>query len=183
MGAQSKPDEPPRRRGGAERGAREADVRGVLDAIRRLVRALRLTARAAERRFGLSGAQLFVLTTLAEGSALSLGELAGRTSTDQSSVSVVVRRLSDRGLVSRAADPRDARRLCLAITAKGRAVVRRAPPLAQRALIEAIEAFAGADREALARLLDALNARMGVAKEKPGLLFDEDGPAPDRPRS
>lgn len=154
-------------------------MREVLDAIRRLVRALRLTARAAERRFGLSGAQLFVLKTLSEGNAFSVNELAERTSTDQSSVSVVVRRLSEQGLVSRAADPRDARRVRLALTAKGRGIVRRAPPLAQAALLTALEAMPVADRETLTRLLESLNVRMGVSGERARMLFDDEGRGQD----
>jgi DNA-binding MarR family transcriptional regulator len=150
-------------------------VREVLDAIRRMVRALRLTARAAERRFGLSGAQLFVLKTLAEGSALSLNELAERTSTDQSSVSVVVRRLAERGLVSRIPDPRDGRRLRIALTAKGRAIVRRAPPLAQTALLGAIHALPPEARQVLATQLEALTKRMGVSEGRAGMLFDDGG--------
>src|ERR671938_1731164 len=68
-----------------------------LDAIRRLVRGLRLAARASEREAGLSAAQLFVLQQLAESPAESINELAARTLTHQSSVSVVVRRLVERG--------------------------------------------------------------------------------------
>ncbi len=62
----------------------------MLDAIRRIVQALRESSRAAEKRVGLSGAQLFVLQTLGESPGLSLNELAERTRTHQSSVSVVV---------------------------------------------------------------------------------------------
>ena len=40
------------------------DMVAVMDALRRVVRALRVSARAAERRFGISGAQLFVLEKL-----------------------------------------------------------------------------------------------------------------------
>ena len=79
-----------------------ADARAVLDAIRRIVRLLRQSARAAERRTGMSAAQLFVLQQLrSAGGALTPGELAERTLTHQSSVSVVARRLVDGGLVKR----------------------------------------------------------------------------------
>jgi DNA-binding MarR family transcriptional regulator len=67
-------------------------MRGVLNALRRIVRDLRLGARDAERSAGISGAQLFVLQALADERASSLNELADRTHTDQSSVSVVGRR-------------------------------------------------------------------------------------------
>ena len=79
----------------------------VLDAMRRIVQALRESSRWAERHVGLSGAQLFVLQTLAETPGLSVNELAERTHTHQSSVSVVVSRLAAR-LVERGTRPKSA---------------------------------------------------------------------------
>src|SRR6266404_5174776 len=82
------------------------DARTVLDAIRRVVRLLRQSAREAEKRTGLSAAQLFVLQQLrAAGGAVTPGELAERTLTHQSSVSVVVKRLVEARLVSRSPPP------------------------------------------------------------------------------
>src|SRR5215470_9599078 len=92
------------------RAGRAESVRAIMDALRRIVRGLRLTARDAERSAGISGAQLFVLQSLAEERASSLNDLADRTLTDQSSVSVVVKRLADRKLVARKAAADDARR-------------------------------------------------------------------------
>src|SRR6516165_4152555 len=97
--------------------ARRAEsVRAVMDSLRRIVRGLRLSARDAERSAGISGAQLFVLQSLAEERASSLNDLADRTLTDQSSVSVVVKRLTDRKLVARKAAADDARRIELSLT-------------------------------------------------------------------
>src|SRR6185312_321205 len=64
----------------------------VLDSIRRIVRLLREGTRASEDAVGLSAAQLFVLQKLDPAVPLSLTELAARTLTHQSSVSVVVSR-------------------------------------------------------------------------------------------
>src|ERR1019366_9428176 len=55
-----------------------ASIRTILDALRRIVRDLRLSSREAERDAGISGAQLFVLQALAGGRAASLGALAGQ---------------------------------------------------------------------------------------------------------
>jgi hypothetical protein len=44
-----------------------SDIRIVLDSIRRIVQALRVSSRAAEKTVGLSGAQLFLLQQLGEG--------------------------------------------------------------------------------------------------------------------
>jgi DNA-binding MarR family transcriptional regulator len=108
--------------------------REVLDAVRRLVRGLRISAGDAERRTGLSMAQFFVLQKLAEASDLSIAELASRTFTDPSSVSVVVARLVRTGLVVRGRDPRDARRARLALTRRGRRLLARAPCAGQEVL-------------------------------------------------
>src|SRR5260221_14725566 len=97
-----------------------AATRVVLDAIRRIVQALRESSRAAEKHAGLSGAQLFVLQALAESPGLSLNELAERTRTHQSSVSVVVTRLSRARLIERSTAPGDARRAELRLSALGR---------------------------------------------------------------
>lgn len=146
----------------------------VLDAIRHIVRALRISARAAEARVGLSAAQLFVLHRLADGARLSLGELAARTMTHPSSVSVVVGRLVDAALVSRVRSARDGRRVELAITPRGRALTRRAPGAAQDALIDALSALPSAERRALARTLARVVAAMGLGAEPPRLFFEDD---------
>src|SRR5260221_7517042 len=122
------------------------DTQRILDAVQKLVRLLRLADRSAQRDVGLSGAQLFVLHELGRTPALSLSELADRPWTDQSSVSVVVTRLVDAGLVSRDRDSRDARRLILNLTKAGRALLQKAPPVAQQQLIDVIERMALADR-------------------------------------
>jgi DNA-binding MarR family transcriptional regulator len=152
---------------------RRPGVREILDAIRNLVRALRLGNQEAERRVGLSSAQLFVLQTLSESDGLSLKELAQRTATDPSSVSVVVARLVSLRLVSRARDAKDGRRLVLGLTARARALMRKAPPrLVQHGLVRAIESLAAGDRRTLARLLKRIAASMGEADDAPGMFFE-----------
>src|SRR4029079_10230422 len=91
----------------------EPATREVLDAIRRIVRARRESSRATEQSVGIGAAQLFVLQRLAGAPGLSLNELAARTFTHQSSVSVVVSRLVDRGLLTRARGGDDGRRIAI----------------------------------------------------------------------
>src|SRR5215467_16015485 len=102
-----------------------------MNAVRSIVRAQRINTRAVELKMGISLAQLFVLQQLAERSADSLNELADRTATHQSSVSVVVRRLVERGLVTRVASPADRRRVQIALTPEGENMLRGAPPTVQ----------------------------------------------------
>src|SRR5947208_1296712 len=130
------------------------DVRRALDAIRQIVRVLRLSAARAERESGLSGAQLFVLQKLGDGRTISVNELAERTHTHQSSVSVVVQRLVQRRLVRRVCSSTDGRRAELTITSAGLQKLRRAPAVAQDQLIVSLAALSRTDRQRLARLLE-----------------------------
>ena len=149
------------------------DSQRILDSIRRLVRLLRLTDRAAQTELGLSGAQLFVLHELAKTPAMSLSELAERTRTDQSSVSVVVSRLVDSGYVMRERDRRDARRLVLTLTKGGRAIAEKSPPVAQEKIIETLERMQPGERRRFADLFSHIIEELGEARGAAPMMFEE----------
>jgi DNA-binding MarR family transcriptional regulator len=145
--------------------ASSADVRAALDALRRIVQALRHpTATGGRQR--LTSAQLFALQRVAEHPGLSLNELAALTFTHQSSVSVVVQRLVERGLVARVHASDDHRRLRLTLTREGRRVLHDAPPAVQDQLIAALRALPRAKRRTLAEALAAL-AQSVTPKDEP----------------
>jgi len=153
-----------------------ASVTTVMDALRALVRALRISTRAVEKEIGISGAQLFVLQQLRDASARSVNELAERTSTHQSSVSTVVSRLVERGLVKREPSADDARRMEISITERGTALLAAAPRTAQIRMIDALRRMAPEQVEALATGLDQLVRDSGFAGEPAPMFFEEDGP-------
>lgn len=159
-----------------------ADLTAALDAIRRIVQSLRVSARAAERRLGVSGAQLFVLHALADAPAYSLNELAARTFTHQSSVSVVVDRLVRRRLVSRTRSAEDGRRVVLSLTPSGRSLLRSSPEVAQIRLIGALRNLSGSECRVLARHLGRIVREMG-ATDAPMLFFDNDTLRTNRTRT
>ncbi|HEX6049347.1 MAG TPA: MarR family transcriptional regulator [Gemmatimonadaceae bacterium] len=137
----------------ASGGDRGQDAAVILDALRSLVRELRLASREAEQRVGVHGAQLHALRQLADNPATSLTELAERTHTDISSVSVVVSRLVEQGLVARKSADDDRRRLSLGLTARGRAVVRRAPEVGTSRLLRAASKLSDREMRSLASSL------------------------------
>lgn len=157
---------------GAHTIGRGGETRVILDAVRRIVRTLHESSRAAEKTLGLTGAQLFVLQKLADSPGLSLNGLAEAAHTHQSSVSTVVSRLVERGLVLRAPAPDDARRLELRVSAEGRRLVGRAPDAAQARLIRAIEQLGPARRRALARSVLDLTDIMDLDRRVPAMFFD-----------
>lgn len=149
-----------------------ADARAAMDALRRLVRALRLSTRASERAHQVSAAQLFALRTVAAEPGLALGALAARTHTRQSTASEVVARLADRGLVERRADATDGRRRALHLTPAGRALVRAARRTVPERLVEALGALPAAERAALARGMTRWVAAAGLDEVEPAMFFE-----------
>lgn len=129
-------------------------TRRVLQALRAIVRELRLASVSCEKEFGLSAAQLFVLHALRDHPGMSLGEAAERTATDQSSVSVVVRKLQEKKLVNKRASSEDGRRLEIFLTPAGERLSRKAPPAVQEQLIQRIAGLGNPERTHLADLLE-----------------------------
>lgn len=164
----SPPDAPP--------AASGEEVQRVLDAIRRIVQSLRESSREAEDELGLTGAQLFVLQVIGRHPSLSINEVAAQTHTHQSSASVVVQRLVDRGLLKRERAEHDGRRLELTLTAKGRALLRKTPDLAQARLIRAVAALPDERRRLLAELLSDVVGGMSLEGAPPAMFFEE-GPS------
>jgi Transcriptional regulators len=146
------------------------DVTRSMDAVRAVVRALRINTRAIELKIGISLAQLFVLQQVAERPAESLNDLAERTATHQSSVSVVVRRLVDRGLVTRRSSALDKRRVQIAVTPAGEAILKGAPRTIQTRLMTAMDKLAPAERRHLADLLEKWLFAAGISFTAPPMM-------------
>ena len=159
----------------ARRTAKDAEVTAVFDPLRRLVHALHVASRETERRLGVTGAQLFVLTQLRATPSLSINALAERTMTHQSTVSVVVRRLVRRKLVKKVRAQDDARRVELTLTPAGIALLRRAPEVLQVRLANAIGSLGTADRRSLANGLERLVGELGVGNAPPTMFFETMG--------
>jgi DNA-binding MarR family transcriptional regulator len=151
-----------------------------MNALRRIVRDLRLGTRDAERTAGISGAQLFVLQALNQRPASSLGDLAERTLTDQSSVSVVVKRLSDQKLVVSKVSRTDARRVELSLTSAGRRLLARCPEPTQARLIGALARLQKQELLGLTRGLEALVRQLGGADAAAEMFFEEGAPTSTR---
>ncbi|MGE3274442.1 MAG: MarR family winged helix-turn-helix transcriptional regulator [Vicinamibacterales bacterium] len=153
-----------------------ADVQRVLDGVRRLVQGLREASTQTERRSGLTAAQHFVLRRLAERDGLTVNDLASRTFTHQSTVSVVVSRLVARGLVNRRPDARDRRRRVLSLTVAGRHALKASASPAQERLIAAVMDLPPVRRRDVASALAAMADAVAPAR-RPTMFFEAGGPA------
>lgn len=143
----------------------------ALDALRVIVGALSRSARAVETRTGITNAQVFLLQQLRDG-ALSVGELAELAHTHQSTVSIVIARLSRAGLVAKARAADDARRAVVSLTPAGRVLLQRAPAPPAADLLLAVERIPARDARRLADGLHALVRSLGLEDHPPTMLFE-----------
>jgi DNA-binding MarR family transcriptional regulator len=150
-------ESPPARLPRAENAVR------VLVALRRAAHVLRLTRGGADPDAGVTPAQLFVLAQVARATPLSVTEIADRTSTDRSSVSGIIRRLVERGLVRRRRAAHDERRVEVTATPAGRALLRRAPHPPSVMLLDGMAALSEGELQVLADGLARLVAAVGIA--------------------
>jgi DNA-binding MarR family transcriptional regulator len=95
--------------------------------------------------------------------------------TDQSSVSVVVKKLVTAKLVARKPSRQDARRLELSLTPAGKKLLARCPEPTQVRLVAALKRLAPNEVEGLTSGLSALVREMGLESEAPPAMFFEDG--------
>jgi DNA-binding MarR family transcriptional regulator len=105
-----------------------------------------------------------------------VNELAARTATDQSSVSVVVSRLVAGGHVKRSPSPVDRRRVELSLTPSGRALLQKAPEAAQDRLLAGLAQLSKVELQTLGQLLGKVVDAAEVSSVATSLFF-EDGPS------
>jgi DNA-binding MarR family transcriptional regulator len=149
----------------------------ALDHIRTLVSALSHSARAVERRTGITNAQLFLLQQLAGSESLSVNDLAARARTQQSTVSIVLARLVRSGLAAKRKSRTDGRIAVISLTPKGRRLLMHAPAPPTSALLRAMEALSVREARALAAGMDALVRALELSPPRVTLLFEH---APER---
>lgn len=103
----------------------------VLTALRRLIRATDLDSKRLARKTHLSTSQLLVLGLLAEGPAQSVGSIADKVGLAQATVTSMVDRLEERGLVTRKRSDADRRQVNVMLTDAGRQLQNQAPTALQ----------------------------------------------------
>lgn len=134
-------------------------IQECMQSLRRIVRALETYSQSVEKRFGLTGPQLWALWELGHKGPCALKDLADRMKLDSSTVVGVVDRLVLKGLVLRNPDPQDRRRISLTPTPKGEAILAAAPHPAQGHLLGGLE---GMERAKVENLHEALATLVGV---------------------
>jgi DNA-binding MarR family transcriptional regulator len=130
------------------------------------------------RVLGITAQQRMVLRIVGRFPGIMSGRLSELLCVDAATVSTTMARLEKRGLLRRQRDPRDGRRVSVALTAAGRALDVPTTGTIEAAVETALAESSAADLRGATRLLEALTRALG-SQEMPRAK----SPAPTRARA
>lgn len=149
----------------------------VVQALRRIIRAVDLHSRKLSAQYQITGPQLICLLTIDEFGPITLSALARRVHLNPSTVLGIVDRLSAKGFVQRARDTRDRRLVRISLTDAGRALTIDAPSPLQETLATAMSGLPEEQQETIARSLERIVELMEVRHIDAAPIL-ETGPIP-----
>jgi len=136
--------------------------RETLIALRRIMRAIDLHSKQLERSVGLTVPQLLVLRIVQDQQRPAVGDVVREVHLSQGTVTAIIDRLEAKSLVRRAPHERDGRKVCVLLTAAGKAKLDGAPEMLQEDFIQRFEKLTSweqkmltASLERVAELMDA----------------------------
>lgn len=132
----------------------------VLVALRRIIRAVDLHSRRLASEYGLTGPQAQVLKAVIESDGLTAGKLARRVSLSQATITDILKRLEQRGLLLRERCNNDRRRVNVRATAAAAELLSVAPPLLQDTFLERFAQLARWEQLMLLSSLQRIAAMM-----------------------
>jgi MarR family transcriptional regulator, organic hydroperoxide resistance regulator len=118
---------------------------------------------------GLTGPQRLAIRIIGRSPGMAAGELAALMHLDPSTVTGIIRRLEDGGVITRRPDPADARRTRLTLTSRGRDLDRRSAGTIEAAVRRALASVPPEQVAAASLVLTALAEQLldGHAHSRP----------------
>jgi DNA-binding MarR family transcriptional regulator len=150
------------------------DIQGVVQSLRRITKAIHEFSKAVDREFGITGPQLWAMTTINESGGCSAGDVAARLCVHPSTITGIIQRLEDKRLIDRQKRPDDRRAVVLTLTAAGKKLLERAPHPAQGQLVTALRDFAPEDVAKLRGMLDQIVEAMELRDTSARFFFSDD---------
>ena len=157
-------------------------VAGIIDDIRRVFYVLAEQSRKAEHDTGLTGAQLWVVKLLEDGSSMKVTDLARRMYLHPATMVGLLDRLEAKGLVLRTRSDKDRRVVHVSITEQGRELVQNSPEVAQGLLVSGLEPLSEKKVKVISDGLEQIVTILGVREEPPQLIHSSDVNLPGKRR-
>jgi len=119
-------------------GVHAKRTKEIIYSIRRLMQAGELYTKELNKIYNVSSAQLNCLLALHENGSLSLSQIAKQILVNSSTVTGIIDRLEQKGLVKRLRISHDRRVITIELTKNGKVLAENAPPPVQQKIIDGL---------------------------------------------
>ncbi len=134
----------------------------ALIALRRILRATEFSARSLARATGLTPSQLIILNMVDHLGDATPTDLARNASLTLATMTTLVDKLEDRGLITRRRDESDRRRTLIRITKAGKKTLAQSPDALQQQFQKRFESLADWEQASLIAALEKVAALLGA---------------------
>lgn len=107
----------------------------VLVTLRQIIRAIDMHSKQLVKRYGLTAPQLMVLKEIMADQDINIGRVAKKVSLSQATVTNIIDRLENRGLVTRERSVQDKRRVIVRVTEQTREILKNDPSVLQEEFV------------------------------------------------
>ncbi len=146
-------------------------VAEIIDNLRRVFQVVNEQSKNAEKKTGITGPQLWAIKTIAREAPITVSEIARRMYLHPATVVGILDRLEKQGLASRTRSTEDRRVVKVELTGQGKALVRKAPVVAQGLLVTGLEKLSVNELSTIARSLDQMADILGAQNIPPRLIL------------
>lgn len=147
------------------KGRQAVNAEWVADRLHSAAIHLLRRLRAEDAASGISPSRLSALSVIVFGGPVTVGELAEREQVQPPTISRMVRELEQQGMVTRSADPNDARVQWLSATPLGRRLLERGRARRVAKLARDLRELSPAERRTLAHAVEVLE---GISRPRGG---------------
>jgi len=148
----------------------------VLIAIRRIIQSVDLHSRYLVRHFGLTGPQLIILQEISNRKEVSISEIAKAVSLGQPTVTGILERLENRGLIIRRRSKSDKRKVLISITETCQVLMEKAPPPMQEHFIDQFTSLQDWEQSMILSSLQRIVSLMDAKSIQVAPILAEAGP-------
>ena len=137
-------------------------TREVIWLIRKLVQGGELYTKELDKKYQVSAPQLSCLLALSEQGPMPPSQIAKYIMVNSSTITGIIDRLEQKGLVQRSRISHDRRVITISLTEKGKELVRTAPPPLQKKIVEGLRRLPPPEVDEIVRVLMKLATMMDV---------------------
>jgi DNA-binding MarR family transcriptional regulator len=153
---------------------RNSNIYELLISLRRITRSMDLHSKQLEKKYGLTGPQLIILQVISSEGEIAIGNLAKKVSLSQATVTNIVERLEQKGILRRAKLGADKRLVFVGATEKAHELLLYKPTLFQKKFITEFEKLEQWEQTQMLSSLQRLALMLDEGKLVPDPTFSND---------